>query len=37
VVDLDLVIAVALAGLGLRETNTADLGVGEDDCRDVLV
>ena len=37
VVDLDLVITVALAGLGLRETNTADFGVGEDDRRDVLV
>lgn len=37
VVDLDLVVAVALAGLGLGETDAADLRVREDDCRNVLV
>lgn len=37
VVDLDLVVTVALAGLGLRETNATDLGVREDDSRNVLV
>jgi hypothetical protein len=37
VVNLDLVIAVAFAGLGLRETHTADLRVGEDNRGDVLV
>ena len=37
VVDLDLVIAVVLAGLGLSETDTANLRVREDDRRDVLV
>lgn len=37
VVDLDLVVAVALTGLGFGETDNADLGVGEDDGRDVLI
>ena len=37
VVDLDLVIAVVLAGLGLCETDTANLRVRKDDRRDVLV
>jgi hypothetical protein len=37
VVNLDLVVAIALAGLGLSETDRADLGVREDDCRNVLV
>lgn len=37
VVDLNLVIAIALAGLGLGEADTADLRVREDDCRNVLV
>jgi hypothetical protein len=37
VVDLDLVVAVALAGLGLGETDNTNLGVGEDDSRDVLI
>lgn len=37
VVDLNLVIAVALAGLGLGETDAADLRMREDDCRNVLV
>lgn len=37
VVNLDLVVAVALAGLGLGETDDTNLRVGEDDSRDVLV
>ena len=37
VVDLDFIVTVALAGLGLGETDAADLGVREDDCRNVLV
>lgn len=37
VVDLDLVVAVALAGLGLGETDRADFGVREDDRGDVLI
>lgn len=37
VVDLDFIVAVALAGLGLGETDAADLGVREHDCRNVLV
>jgi hypothetical protein len=37
VVDLDLVIAVMLASLRLGKTDAADLGVREDNCRNVLV
>jgi hypothetical protein len=37
VVDLDVVVAEALAGLGLCETDGTDFGVGEDDCGDVVV
>jgi hypothetical protein len=37
VVHLDLVVAIALAGLGLSKTDRANLGVREDDCRNVLV
>jgi hypothetical protein len=37
VVDLDLVVAVAVAGFRLGETDRANLGVGEDDGWDVLV
>lgn len=37
VVDLDLVITVLLAGFGLGETDAANLGVGENNGRDVLI
>ena len=37
VVDLDLVVAVALAGLRFGEADGADFGVGEDDRGDVVV
>ena len=37
VVDLDFIVAVALAGLRLGEADAANLGVREDDCRNVLV
>lgn len=37
VVYLDLVVAEALAGLGLGDADGADFGVGKDDGRDVLV
>lgn len=36
-VDLDLVVAEAFAGLGLREADGADFGVREDDRGDVFV
>lgn len=36
-VDLEAVAAVLLDGLGLREADGADLGVGEDDARDARV
>jgi len=37
VVDLDLVVAVLGAGVGLSEADGADLRVGEDDGGDVVV
>ena len=37
VVDLDLVVAEAFAGLGFREADSADFGVREDDRGDVFV
>ena len=37
VVDLDVVVAVALASFRFRETDGADFGVGEDDGGDVIV
>lgn len=37
VINLNLVVAVANAGLGLGETDAADLGVRENDRRNVLV